>query len=563
MPTGDAAEAIVADGVGFTYGDADRPAIQGLDLRLAAGRVLLIVGPSGSGKSTIARAIAGLVPRDFPGRWAGTLRVAGIDTATGDRLQLASQVGIVFQDPGSQLVMDRVADDVAFGLENRAWPLAAMRDAVPAALADTGLAGFERRHGSRLSGGEQQRLALAGVMAARPSVLVLDEPTANLDPDGARAMVERLARIKASGETTIVLIEHHAHRGWPLADLVLALDGTGSTIDVGTPDEVLARSGDRLADAGIWLPAAGLGKTARRRSRRRRSVQGPPDGPVHLGIEPSWMAVDRHDPGLVEVRDLRFAYERDRPVVRDVHLQLGIGERVALVGPNGSGKSTLLRLLAGLLRPSGGIVRVAGRDPSRMSGRRLADLVGFVFQDPELGFIENTVAAEVALGARGRPADDLMARLRLPLEVYASRNPYRLSGGEQRRLSAAPALLRRPALLLLDEPTFGQDRLGWEAIADIVNELVEAGTTVVAATHDVAFAARIATRRIEMDDGWIVADEPVVRAVPEPVPGPSAAGPTAPDPGSSPPTGVSGPPGRKTPPGPPGAVPAHRHGSPC
>lgn len=459
------------------------------------------------------------MPRDFPGTWTGSLRVGDLDTAVGDRLQLAAQVGILFQDPGSQLVMDRVEDDVAFGLENRAWPIAAMHQAIPVALVDAGLAGFERRHGSRLSGGEQQRLALAGVMAARPSVLVLDEPTANLDPDGARAMFERLARIKATGEATIVLVEHHADQGWPLADLILALDGHGAPIDVGTPVEVLARSRNRLAAAGVWLPAGGWlpavgrgggpGGGAGRRSRKRPPEERPESGSAREGIEPARVSVAGARHGLVEARDLRFAYEPGRPVVRDVHLEIGIGERVALVGPNGSGKSTLLRLLAGLIRPSGGIVMVAGQDPSRMSGRRLADLVGFVFQDPELGFIENTVAGEVALGGRGSSADDLMVRLRLPLDAFGARSPYRLSGGEQRRLSVAPALLRRPALLLLDEPTFGQDRLGWEAIEAIVNELVEAGTTVVAATHDLAFAARIATRRIEMDDGWIVADEPL------------------------------------------------------
>lgn len=482
----------MAEGVGFKYGGAERPALAAIDFRLPAAGVLLIVGPSGSGKSTLARAIAGLVPGDFPGTWTGSLRVGDLETSTGDRLQLAATVGIVFQDPGSQLVMDRVADDVAFGLENRAWPLAAMRAAVPAALGDAGLAGFKGRRGSRLSGGEQQRLALAGVMAARPRVLVADEPTANLDPAGAAAIFEQLARIKANGEATLVLVEHHADVAWRLADLVLALDGNGTTIAVGPPAKVLARSRKRLSEAGIWLPgdAALLAKSSPGSGSR------PNSGGAHV-------------PPLVETRDLRYAYERGRPVVRDVHLRIGAGERVALVGPNGSGKSTLLRLLSGLLRPTGGIVRLDGRDPGRLSARRLARLAGFVFQDPELGFIENTVAGEAALGLGGRSIDALMSRLVLPLESFGARSPYRLSGGEQRRLSVATALARSPLLLLLDEPTFGQDRRGWEAIAQIIDELVDAGTTVIAATHDLAFARRIATRHIEMDDGWIVADDRV------------------------------------------------------
>ena len=418
--------------------------------------------------------------------------VGDLETSTSDRLQLSAAVGIVFQDPGSQLVMDRVADDVAFGLENRAWPLEAMREAVPGALADAGLAGFERRRGSRLSGGEQQRLALAGVMAAQPRVLVADEPTANLDPAGAAAIFEQLAQIKATGEVTMVLVEHHADVAWPLADLVLALDGNGTTIAMGPPAKVLAHSRKRLAEAGIWLPgdAAAMAK----------SGPGSGAGSARDGAGRA---------PLVETRDLRYAYERGRPVVRDVHLRIGAGERVALVGPNGSGKSTLLRLLSGLLQPTGGIVRLNGRDPDRLSARRLAKLAGFVFQDPELGFIENTVADEASVGLGGRSIDELMSRLGLPLESFGTRSPYQLSGGEQRRLSVATALVRDPSLVLLDEPTFGQDRRGWEAIAQIIDELVDAGTTVIAATHDVAFARRIATRHIEMGDGWIVADERV------------------------------------------------------
>ena len=370
---------ISAEGVGFTYRGADQSALEGVTARVPAGGVLLVVGPSGSGKSTLARAIAGLVPSEFPGEWTGFLRVGDLEAAAADRRKLARRVGILFQDPGSQLVMDRVADDVAFGLENRGWPLDAMRAAVPSALDAVGLGGFERRRGSRLSGGEQQRLALAGVLAARPGVVVLDEPTANLDPDGAAALFGRLAALKAAGSTTIVLIEHHADLAWPLADVVLALDGRGRPIDTGPAADVLARSRDRLAAEGIWLPGDATS------GARRPSRPGP------ASPEP-----------LLETHDLRFAYEPGRPVVRDVHLSIGAGERVALVGPNGSGKSTLLRLLAGLLRPAGGTVRLDGHDPARLAGRRLSALVGFVFQDPELGFLADTVAEDVELGFVGR-----------------------------------------------------------------------------------------------------------------------------------------------------------------
>jgi len=415
------------------------------------------------------------------------MRVGDLETSTASPAEVAARVGIVFQDPGSQLVMDRAEDDVAFGLESRAWPLAAMRARVPEALAAVGLAGFERRRGSRLSGGQQQRLALAGVEAPGPAVLVLDEPTANLDPAGTTALFERLGAIRAARSATIVLVEHRADLAWPLADLVLALDATGAPIDVGAPMDLLARSGERLAAAGIWLPGDLAAASGRAPTR-----------------PPALNAL------VARAHDLRFAYERGRPVIRDVDLEIGAGERIALVGPNGSGKSTLLRLLAGLLRPRAGSVELGGFDPARLPSRQLAALAGYVFQDPELGFLADTIAGEFDLGLD--PADavraaGLMERLGLPLATFGDRNPYSLSGGEQRRLSIATALARRPRLLVLDEPTFGQDRRGWEGMAEMIGERVEEGTAVVAATHDERFASRVADRRIEMADGWVVADD--------------------------------------------------------
>jgi energy-coupling factor transport system ATP-binding protein len=213
----------------------------------------------------------------------------------------------------------------------------------------------------------------------------------------------------------------------------------------------------------------------------------------------------------VDVRHVRYAYTRGaEPAIRDVELEIGAGERAALVGRNGSGKSTLLRLVGGLLRPSAGSVSVGGADPRRLPAPLLSRLVGMVFQDAELGFLADTVREEIALGldpARAAGAAGLLERLGMPLESFGERSPYRLSGGEQRRLAVATALARRPRVLLLDEPTFGQDRRGWETLAKILDELVEAGTAVLAATHDERFATRVARRRLEMADGWVIVDD--------------------------------------------------------
>ena len=379
--------------------------------------------------------------------------------------------------------MERVEDDVAFGLENRGWPLESMRARVPEALAEVGLGGFERRRPSHLSGGEQQRLALAGVLAPRPGLLVLDEPTANLDLAGADALLGRLLELRERRASTVVLIEHDVDRAWPLADLVLALGRDGAPIDVGVPADVLLRGAELMRAAGIWLPGEG-------RSKQPPRVGTPSSTP------------------LVEAQRVSFAFDRSAPpVVVDVSMQVRAGERVALVGPNGSGKSTLGRLLVGLLRPRGGHVRLGEASPAQLRSAELARRAGYVFQDPERQFLARTVAEEVRLGLRSdelRNVDRLMDALGLPLERFSERSPYALSGGEQRRLSLACILVRRPGLLVLDEPTFGQDRIGHENLLGILRDRIDDGAAVLAATHDRRFVDDFATRVIAMDRGRVV-----------------------------------------------------------
>jgi energy-coupling factor transporter ATP-binding protein EcfA2 len=455
---------------------------------------VLLVGPSGSGKSTLALTIAGLVPTQIPAEVAGTLELDGEDAFALGPVGVAARVGLVLQDPATQLVMERVEDDVAFGLENRAWSRDAMRARIPQALAEVGLAGMEQERSRRLSGGQQQRLALAGALAPRPGLLVLDEPTANLDGEGAAVLMRTLAAIRERRAATLVLIEHQVDRAWPLADVVLALGADGRPIDVGTPDEVLARSGEQMRAAGIWLPGEAADPPLARRA---------PGDVTGMNV-------------VVRAEAVRFGYDRGRAVVRDISLEATAGERIALVGPNGSGKSTLGRMLVGLLRPDHGRVLLAGHDPARMPAAALARHAGYVFQEPERQFLAQTVGEEMRFGLtdeeRGR-VDGLMERLGLPLEIFEGRSPYRLSGGEQRRLSLACILVRRPELLVLDEPTFGQDRLGYEGLLAILAEHLDAGACLIAATHDMRFVGDVAHRIVQIEDGWVLRDEPLAEAV--------------------------------------------------
>jgi energy-coupling factor transport system ATP-binding protein len=461
---------------------------------VAPGNLLLILGPSGSGKSTLALALAGLIPFQIPSTMTGRLELDDRDLVELGPAAVAPRVGLLLQDPASQLVMERVEDEVAFGLENRGWDLASMKRRVPEVLDAVGLAGLERRRSRRLSGGQQQRLALAGALAPAPGLLILDEPTANLDREGTTSLMASLGDLRRAGGTTIVLIEHRVDEAWPLADAVLALDGDGGVIDFGPPADVAARSAERIAAAGSWLPAAIEPSIA----GTGGALESPRVGRLVAGEE------------VVRANDVRFSYERGNPVLRDISLTARVGERIALVGPNGSGKSTLGRLLVGLLRPDHGGVRLGGLDPARLPAAELARRAGYVFQDPERQFLAERVEDEASLGLtpdemQRMPA--LLERLHLPLSRFAHRSPYRLSGGEKRRLSLACSLIRRPGVLVLDEPTFGQDRNGYRELLAIVREQVDAGTCLIAATHDDRFIGDVASRVIRIEEGWVLPGE--------------------------------------------------------
>jgi len=486
--------AIEAQGFGWTYAGRSRPALQGLTFRVEPGRVLLVLGPSGSGKSTLARALAGLVPHTLPGRWGGSLRVGEMDVATTPARFLGERVGLVFQDPDSQLVMARVEDEVAFGLENRGWPRSSMTARVPDALAQVGLAGFERRDTATLSGGEKQRLATADVLAAGPLLLVFDEPTANLDPPGMYATLARLAELARRREHTIVLIEHRLEAALPLADDVLLIDEDGRQLAFAPADSVGPEAVDMLERSGAWVPQAW-----RRERDPIQSAAG--DQAAGSGAR------------VLRASEVRLDYPAGetgaRRALDGVSLQVQSGERVALVGPNGAGKSSLLFALAGLRRPDGGTIRLRTlprgggdveqwRDPARLPAGEVADQVGIVFQDPELGFVARTARGEVgasdAAARRPRPrrghgegprllgSDAVLARF--GLVNLASEDPFRLSQGEQRRLSLAALALRPPAILLLDEPTFGLDRRGTGAVFRLLDELRATGQAQILATHD-------------------------------------------------------------------------------
>ncbi len=475
---------VEARGWGWRHAGRLRWALDGIDLRIAPGERVLLLGPSGSGKSSLLHALAGVHGGDDEGEERGSLLIDGA-RAGGAR----GRAGLVLQDPDSQVILARVGDDVAFGCENLGVPRDETWQRVAEALDAVGLDLPLDHPTSALSGGQKQRLALAGALAMRPGLLLLDEPTANLDPSGVAEVRAAVARVLDRTGATFVVVEHRVDVWVDLVDRVVALGSDGRLLADGPPDEVLERHREALLAAGVWVPGAPLPIERRADAAGSRSAQA-----ILVGEQ---LAVGRRRGAVVRA---------------GLDVALAEGRSTVLTGPNGVGKSTLALTLGGLLEPLGGDVaasaHLAGRlvpEPIRWRSRDLLTRIGTVFQEPEHQFVASTVRAEVAVaphalrlsGAEGSArADEVLTRLRL--DHLAGANPVTLSGGEQRRLSVAAVLVARPRVIILDEPTFGQDRATWLELVRLLRELVDDGVTLLSVTHDAAFGEVLGDRRLDL-----------------------------------------------------------------
>lgn len=481
-----AAARVTARGWGWRHGDRPRPAVSGLDLDVEPGERVLLLGASGAGKSTLLAGLAGVLGDAEDGDRTGELLVDGRRPE-----EARGRVGLVLQDPDSQTVLARVGDEVAFGCENLGLPRDEIWRRVAEALEAVGLDVPLEHPTSELSGGQKQRLAIASVLAMRPGLVLLDEPTANLDPDGVAEVRTAVARLVADRGATLVVVEHRVETWVDLVDRVVVLEPGGGVRADGTPDAVLGSRGAELAAEGIWVP--GRHPVVPRGSRRA-------DAPELLLADA--LAVGRR----------RFGERQPRTAAADIDLTVRAGRTTAILGPNGAGKSTLGLTLAGLLAPVGGelaaLPALAGRlgsAPIRWRSRELAACIGTIFQDPEHQFLRGTVREELEVGLRTlkRPEAEVAAvrdRLaqRLRLTTLLDANPFTLSGGEKRRLSVATALATAPAVLVADEPSFGQDALTWAELVRLLDELVAEGTALVTVTHDLALVDALADDRLQL-----------------------------------------------------------------
>ncbi len=519
----------------LTHAGAAHPSPGDVTFDIHPGEVVLLLGPSGSGKSTLTLALNGLIPHALPATMTGTVEAGGVDTAASSTPELSTRVAMVFQDPDAQIVTGTVFDEVAFGPENLRAPVDEVIARAEDALRRVGL--WERRaeNPDRLSGGGRQRLAIACALALGSPLIVLDEPTANLDPQGIDDVYAALADVVAAGDRAVLLVEHNLDAAMGFVTRTIVLDREGRVAFDGPARDILRGHTDELVEMGVWLPAATLAALRLRDEGIRfdplpltpdelaaqlptasfplatlgadpmpRTAPAPREGSAHAAAT---------DP-LIRARALTVRRGRTE-ILHAVDLDVDPGTLTAIVGANGAGKTTLIHALAGVVPPPRGRVSIDGLDPASASPRELAARIGFVFQNPEHQFIAHTVFDELAHGLRLRRTaePEVVQRVDRMLERFglahkAEVHPFLLSGGEKRRLSVGTALISRPAVLALDEPTFGQDRARAAELLALLQDLRAEGTTIVIVTHDLQLVAEQTTHTVVLAGGRVHAAGP-------------------------------------------------------
>lgn len=502
----------------FTYRGATLPALNEITYSHQHGEFTVIVGETGAGKSTLCRCFNGLIPSFIKGRLDGDIQVAGYQKTDHPQVyELARIIGLVFQDFEAQLFSTNVELETAFALENFAVDRDEMQNRVEQALNRVGLTGFEERDPSSLSGGEKQRLAIASVLAGRPALVVMDEPTTDLDPVGKRDIFQ-LAQVLRNEIEGIILVEHETEHVLTADRIVLMHEGR--IVSVGPPDEILTdprqveRYGVRplqttalLAELELETDALTIPDAVARVRSAGWRVKASAQENLNGSQKP------KSDHPVVHIDNVVFQYGDSPPAVDGVSLDIMAGEFVALVGQNGCGKTTLAKHLNGLHAPTEGDVRVLEKSTSEWTLPDLGRRVGYVFQNPDHQIFANTVLDEVAFGARnyGLAEEVILVKVAAALEVtgLAGRedaDPFNLTRGERQQLAVASVLATDPDILVLDEPTTGLDYHGQVAILDLIRRLNDSGKTVIIITHSMWVVAEYADRCIIMSGGRVVRD---------------------------------------------------------
>ena len=505
----------------FQYRAQKRPTLTDIDLEIYPGERVLIAGPSGSGKSTLAGCINGLNPFSNPGACTGTLTVDGVDAPHSSLFELSAHVGTVLQDPDGQFIGLTVGEDIAFALENSCTPQDEMH-AITRHAAE--LVGIENHLGyapHELSGGQKQRVSLAGVMVDQVKILLFDEPLANLDPATGKQAIELIDEIQKKTDTTVLIIEHRLEDVlWRNVDRIVLVNGGTILADL-RPDELL--SGSLLAENGIREPLyvtalryAGVDITPVKHPAHVDSLVLDDTDTQKLRdwftARPRPAAQPEREP-LLEVKGLSFGYQKGQQTLRDVSFSIGKGEMVSIVGRNGAGKSTLSKLICGFETPDAGEIFLNGKPLAEENIRRRAQHIGYVMQNPNQMISKTMIYDEVALGLQrsGLTEEQIREKVEATLRVcglYPFRNwPISaLSFGQKKRVTIASVLVLDPELILLDEPTAGQDFRHYTDIMEFLRGLNARGVTVVMITHDMHLMLEYTRRALVFCDGRLIAD---------------------------------------------------------
>ena len=510
------------EGLTFVYSGAKEPSLKNIDLKIGRGEFVLVTGPSGGGKSSLCRCLNGLIPHFYGGEIAGRVTVSGMDTLEHSTKEIATRVGMVFQDPENQLVSMDVEREIAFGPENLSFPRDLIARRIEESLDTLGIAHLRYRQIHELSGGEKQKVAIASVLALHPDILILDEPTSELDPKGAEEVLSVVTRLNDELGLTVIIVEHRLDRVLQYVDRLIVIGDGEIALDGGVADTVSNHYGE-LSRLGVGVPpllrlvnelrARGFGvEQVPLTVKEGRAVLDRAFRDAGGGIEPA--GGNGGGRPLVETKRLYYTYpETGLTALKNVTLRIDQGEFVAVMGRNASGKSTLLKHFNRLLEPTRGKVAIDGTDTGRATVAELASKVGFVFQNPNDHLFADTVEDEISFTMKNLEFDraEIEERVSAMLAEFGLERcrrcyPRSLSGGEKQRVALASVLAVRPRILILDEPTRGMEYHLKSELMEFLAEYRGRGNTVVLVSHDVELVAEYADRVILLSEGGIVVD---------------------------------------------------------
>ncbi|MDQ1276701.1 MAG: energy-coupling factor transport system ATP-binding protein [Euryarchaeota archaeon] len=506
----------------YTYPGRTEPTLKGIDLKIEEGEFVLLTGPTGCGKSTLLKTLNGIIPHESGGIFSGSIKIAGIETAYSNQMELSRRVGLVFQNPDDQIFSTTVEDEVAFGPENLCMKREEIDKKVGEALRMVGMPGHRLSSTNALSGGQKQRICIASMLAMMPEILAMDEPVSQMDPVGTQEILNTVKELNRKMKITILLVEHRLHELAPFVDRVVIMDSGKIIFDQPASKafdhlEVFHRLGLRVPEPVELCHTLGIKaspfsaeetfpllNTGYFKEKTKMYLTRPA---TEKKINSMGCSAENTEP-LISIRDLWSGYDKNRMVLKDINLEIRRGERVAVMGTNGSGKSTLLLNLAAMLKPYKGSIKVFGEDTKSKNPYSFAGRIGFVFQNPDLMLFCDSAEEEARFGPVQLKFENIEERARISLEAMSILNlkqdlPQSLSRGQRLRTAVASVLSIDPELILLDEPTTGQDRVNIDQMMDYFKNK---GSTLVFCTHDIEIAMLYSTRILVMNEGQIIAD---------------------------------------------------------